>query len=82
VVFQELQDILQMVDGELWLHERILRNHDLVLVHGGFLLKCLWQGKVDPVFWLLRESMENWNADFVACQNFLEILLPTLMILD
>jgi hypothetical protein len=43
----------------------------------GFALELCWQLEVCPIFWLLWQSMDDWDANFVAGQHLLEVLLPT-----
>jgi len=42
----------------------------------GFGSELCWQCKVSPIFWLLWQSMNDWDANFVAGQHLLEVLLP------
>ena len=41
----------------------------------GFASKLCWQREVCPIFWLFWQSMNDWDANFVARQHLLEVLL-------
>ena len=46
----------------------------------GFGSELCWQCEVSPIFRLLWQSMNDWDAKFVAGQHLLEVLLPAFSI--
>ena len=51
-------------------------------MHRGFGHKLFRDSKVNPVLWLFREGMNDWDSKLVAGDNLLEILLSALLISD
>ena len=80
VVLEQLKHVLEMEEGELWLHECKLRDHDPVLVVCGTLSKVRWHTEFGPVLWLFGECMNDRNSDLIACCDLLEVGLSTLSI--
>jgi hypothetical protein len=80
VLFQDVCNVYQVVVSQLRLNKRPFGDHHLIFMALTLGQECIWDCKVNPIFWLLWKDILIWHSNLVVCEYLIEILLSTFRI--